>query len=70
MHAKKALRDARHPSRHLTFDDAVKIVRMYDEGMLQSRIAAQFDVNQGRVSEIVTGLKFYNARAVARSGLH
>jgi hypothetical protein len=70
MSAEKALRDARRPSRHLTFDDAVKIVRMYDEGMLQSRIAAHFDVNQGRVSEIVTGLTYHNARAVARGGLH
>jgi hypothetical protein len=70
MSIAKARRDARQSSRHLTFDDAVQIVRMYDEGMLQSRIAAHFDVNQGRVSEIVTGLKFYNARAVARSGIH
>jgi hypothetical protein len=63
-------RNGREPSRTLTFDDAVKIIRLYDEGALQSRIAAQFDVNQGRVSEIVTGLKFCKAREAARAGLH
>jgi hypothetical protein len=63
-------RNGGKPSRRLTFDDAVKIIRLYDEGALQSRIAAQFDVNQGRVSEVVTGLKFQNARAIARSLTH
>ncbi|MDO5704344.1 MAG: hypothetical protein Q4G49_04630 [Paracoccus sp. (in: a-proteobacteria)] len=43
------------PSRKLSFDDAVKIWVMRWGGEIQSRIAATFDVNQGRVSEVLSG---------------
>lgn len=39
----------------LTFDDAVKIHKRIWAGELQSRIAADFDVNGGRISEVNTG---------------
>jgi hypothetical protein len=46
------------PSRRLTHDDAKQVRRMIAEGWLQSRIAAHFDVNPGRISEINTGKNF------------
>lgn len=46
------------PSRRLTIDDAKQIRRMLADGWLQSRIAAHFDVNAGRISEIKTGKRF------------
>jgi hypothetical protein len=54
------------PSRHLTEEDAVEIWIIHvEKRAFQSRIAAQFDVNQGRISEILTGKKFPGARAKA-----
>lgn len=50
----------------LTDEDAVEIVRRYDAGEAQHVIAAAFAVNQGRISEIVTGKRFPHARATAR----
>ncbi|CAA2143123.1 hypothetical protein [Hyphomicrobium sp. ghe19] len=41
------------PSHRLTFEDAVKIWLLSWAGELQSRIAAQFDVNGGRVNEVL-----------------
>jgi predicted XRE-type DNA-binding protein len=49
------------PSRKLTLEDAIEIWRLWREGELQSRIAARFDVNQGRVSEVVNGKAFPEA---------
>lgn len=46
------------PSRRLTHDDAIQVRRMIADGWLQSRIAAHFDVNPGRISEIHTGKRF------------
>jgi len=48
----------RRPSRRLTEADAAVIKKMLSEGHLQSRIAAEFDVNGGRIAEINTGQKF------------
>jgi hypothetical protein len=45
----------RKPSYRLTFNDAVEVWRRYWAGEIQSRIAAFFDVNQGRISEVVNG---------------
>ncbi len=53
------------PSYNLTFEDAVKIWQMKWDGWLQSRIAALFDVNQGRISEILNENRFYGARSEA-----
>ncbi|MEP0234277.1 hypothetical protein [Roseibium sp.] len=39
----------------LTFEDAVQIHLMTMDGWYQSRIAAHFGANQGRVSEVNTG---------------
>ena len=43
------------PSRRLTFDDAIKVWAMFRAGEFQHRIAAYFDVNPGRVNEVVKG---------------
>lgn len=45
----------RAPSASLSFEDAVTIQLLLMSGLFQNRIAAQFDVNPGRVSEIKTG---------------
>lgn len=42
-------------SHTLSFAEAVEVHRMIAAGMLQSRIAAHFDVNSGRISEVNTG---------------
>ena len=42
-------------SRVLTFEEAVEIHKMIAAGVIQSRIAAHFDVNGGRISEVNTG---------------
>jgi|GEM_PF-2419237 len=53
------------PSRRLNNEDAIKIWYMLWDGWLQSRIAAYFDVNIGRISEIKTGKKFPDSRRMA-----
>jgi predicted XRE-type DNA-binding protein len=45
----------RRAPRRLTFADAVEIQRLIRQGVYQHRIAARFDVNQGRVAEIKKG---------------
>lgn len=47
--------DYRRPSKKLTFNDAVKIWRRIKQGEFQNRIAADFDVNPGRISDIKMG---------------
>ena len=46
----------RSPSYQLTYEDAIVVHEKIAEGWLQSRIAAFFDVNGGRISEVNTGL--------------
>lgn len=46
---------ARNPSRKLTADDAAIIKNRILRGEFLHRIAADFDVNPGRISEIKTG---------------
>ena len=53
------------PSRRLTQEDAVQVWFMLWDGWLQSRIAAYFDVNAGRISEVKTGKRQPNAYYVA-----
>ena len=50
------------PSRTLTVDDAKFIWQLRKEGEIQSRIAAALDVNQGRVSEVLSGRLFPEIR--------
>jgi len=53
-------RSNRVPSKRLTANDALIIKKRLKDGDMQSRIAADFDVNIGRISEINTGKKFAN----------
>lgn len=53
------------PSRRLNLEDAVQVWVMLWDGWLQSRIAAHFDVNGGRISEIKTGKLFPESYSIA-----
>lgn len=53
------------PSRRLTLEDAVQVWFMLWDGWLQSRIAAYFDVNIGRISEVKTGKRFPESYLIA-----
>lgn len=53
------------PTRRLSFEDAVQIWLRYWAGEYQHRIAAAFNVNQGRISEIVNGRRFVGSREIA-----
>ena len=55
----------RKPSRKLTFDDAIAIWRRLIAGEFQNRIAADFDVNPGRISEIKTEKAFSGSRTAS-----
>ena len=57
--------ESRRPSRRLTFEDAVAIWHRLLSGELQSRIAAEYDVNQGRVADIKMGRMFPGSFDVA-----
>ena len=48
----------RRPSRRLTSADAAIIKKRLRQGEFQNRIAADFDVNPGRISEIKSGQRF------------
>lgn len=52
------LTHSRKPSRSLNRQDVATIKKLLNEGWFQNRIAAVFDVNPGRISEIKTGKKF------------
>lgn len=56
----------RKPSYRMTFADAVEVWRKYLAGEYQNRIAAIFDVNQGRISEILTGKAHQGSETAAR----
>lgn len=57
----------RQPSAKLTFNDAVQVWLRYWNGEFQNRIAAVFDVNPGRVNEILKGKRFPGSEAAART---
>ncbi len=62
--------DKRNPGRpayRLTFEDAVMIWKLKWQGWLQSRIAAHFDTNAGRVSEVLTGKRFPGSEQAAHA---
>lgn len=55
------IHSSRKPDRRspvITALQAAKIKAMLAKGILQHKIAAMFDINQGRVSEINTGKRF------------
>ena len=55
----------REPTRRLSFEDAVEIWKRFWAGEYQHRIAAAFDVNPARVSEVIKGHKFPGSRDIA-----
>jgi hypothetical protein len=55
------------PTKRLTFADAVAIWRRFWRGEYQHRIAADYDVNQGRINEIIKEQRHKGSRAVAMS---
>ena len=57
----------RRPSYRLTFEDAVRIWQMHSPGEINSRIAAHFDVNQGRISEVLTGKRHQGSERIAQA---
>jgi hypothetical protein len=57
----------RRPSPTLTFDDAVEVWKRHFLGERQHHIAQAFDVNQGRISEILKERRHTGSRAVAQS---
>jgi hypothetical protein len=56
---------ARSTSPRLTLDHAVEIHRRLWLGEAQHQIAAAFQMNQGRISEVATGRRFPEAKAIA-----
>lgn len=48
----------RKPSRKLSAEDAAVIKKMLQQGVYQHQIAAVFETNSGRISEINTGKRF------------
>jgi hypothetical protein len=57
----------KNPSRQLAFEDAVNIWLRYWNGEFQHRIAASFDVNPGRISEVIKGHRHPDSQKVALS---
>jgi hypothetical protein len=55
------------PAHRLTFDDAVQFWLTHWPGQLNHRIAASYDTNQGRVSEVLTGKLHPGSEAAARA---
>lgn len=59
----------RKPSHRLTFEEAVEIWLRIWRGEFQNRIAADFDVNPGRVCDVKMGRLHPGSRDVAISRL-
>lgn len=55
----------RKPSYTLNLKDAVEVWLLHMDGMFQNRIAAKFDVNPGRVNEVLKGKRFPEAYGLA-----
>jgi predicted XRE-type DNA-binding protein len=53
------------PSRKLTFEDAVVVWILHRKGEFQNRIANLFDVNPGRVNEVIKGSRHPGSREAA-----
>ena len=56
---------AKTPSRRLSNEDAVAVWLLHWEGHFQNRIAAMFDVNPGRINEILKGHRHQGSKAEA-----
>ena len=59
------MNDNGKPSYVLTFDDAVEIWLRSWNGEFQNRIAASYDVNPGRVNDVLKERKYVGSREVA-----
>ena len=57
----------RRPSRRLSLEDAITVWLRHWSGEFQNRIAAAFDVNPGRVNDVLKGRKYSESRAAALS---
>jgi hypothetical protein len=57
--------NSRKPSSRLTFDDAVALWPRIENGEFLNRIAADYDVNPGRIAEIKKGYRFQGSREVS-----
>lgn len=55
----------RRTVRHLTFEEAVQVWPRFWRGEYQDRIAASFDVNPGRVNEVIKLHKHLGSREAA-----
>ena len=66
----KPIRRLGTPSRRLTFEDAVQVWLIYWKGEFQNRIAARFDCNPARISEVLKGKLHPVGEQVARGLLH
>jgi len=53
------------PSHKLSFEEAVEVWLLSFAGEFQNRIAARFDVNPGRINEILKGRKYIGSREIA-----
>lgn len=54
-------------SRNLTPNDAIEIWRRRLTGEAQHKIAAAYEVNQGSISEILSGKRFSAAKRLAQN---
>ena len=59
--------DGSHPARRLTLEDAIIVWLKHWSGEFQHRIAAAFDVNPGRVNDVLKGRKYPESRSLALS---
>ncbi len=59
------MKSGKLPSRKLTFEDSIKIWKLYWAGEYQHRIAPLFDVNPGRVNEVIKGKRHPGSREAA-----
>jgi hypothetical protein len=61
----KVTKRYREPARRLTPEDAAQVWLLHWAGELNHRIAARFDTNQGRISEVLRGKRHPGSEAVA-----
>lgn len=61
----KKVNEMNPPTYSLTFDNAVDIWIRHWNGEFQHRIAARFDVNPGRVNEVLKGTRHVGSREAA-----
>ena len=54
------------PSYTLTENDAINVWHMYWDGEYQNRIAAEYDVNPGRINEVIKERNFLGSQQKAK----